>query len=72
MAYTVVFEAVAANIAEERSDTVVSFAGQSVKDMIVKTLREKASLLDLNSLTFDTGKWIRWEDNMIPKEVLFG
>ncbi|KAA0708968.1 Interphotoreceptor matrix proteoglycan 1 [Triplophysa tibetana] len=56
VAYTVVFEVVAANIAEERSDTVVSFAGGSMKDMIVKSLREKASLLDLNSLTFDTGK----------------
>lgn len=64
MAYTVVFEGVAPNIPEESSDTVVSSSGQSVKDTIVKALSEKASLLDLNSLTFDTGKWI-------PKEVLF-
>ncbi|XP_065124921.1 interphotoreceptor matrix proteoglycan 1 [Paramisgurnus dabryanus] len=56
--YTVVFEAIPANIAAKSLDTgtVVSSPGPSLKDNIIKALSKKASLLDLNSLTFDTGR----------------
>ncbi|KAL1254278.1 hypothetical protein QQF64_016507 [Cirrhinus molitorella] len=56
--YTAVFETTTPTIADVNLDigTVVSSTGQGLKDMIVKALSKKASLLDLNSLTFETGK----------------
>nr|XP_055041290.1 interphotoreceptor matrix proteoglycan 1 isoform X2 [Misgurnus anguillicaudatus] len=54
--YTVVFEAIPANIATKSSDTGAVVSSSGVKDTIVKALSKKASLLDLNSLTFDTGR----------------
>ncbi|XP_059355141.1 interphotoreceptor matrix proteoglycan 1 isoform X1 [Carassius carassius] len=56
--YAAVFETTVPTIADVNLDidTVVSSTGQSLKDMIVKALSKKASLLDLNSLTFETGK----------------
>ncbi|XP_051955063.1 interphotoreceptor matrix proteoglycan 1 [Xyrauchen texanus] len=56
--YTVVFETTTLNIADEslNTGTVVSSTGPSLKDTIVKALIEKSSLLDLDSLTFETGK----------------
>ncbi|KAI2644289.1 Interphotoreceptor matrix proteoglycan 1 [Labeo rohita] len=56
--YTAVFETTSPTIADVNLDigTDVSSTGPSLKDMIVKALSKKASLLDLNSLTFETGK----------------
>uniref|UniRef100_A0A8C1Z121 Interphotoreceptor matrix proteoglycan 1 n=1 Tax=Cyprinus carpio TaxID=7962 RepID=A0A8C1Z121_CYPCA len=56
--YAAVFETTVPTIADVNLDigTVASSTGQSLKDMIVKALSKKASLLDLNSLTFETGK----------------
>ncbi|XDV42374.1 hypothetical protein PO909_011048 [Leuciscus waleckii] len=54
--YSAVFETIVPSIADESLGTVVSSTGPSLKDMIVKALSKKTSLLDLNSLTFDTGK----------------
>ncbi|XP_051510636.1 interphotoreceptor matrix proteoglycan 1 isoform X2 [Myxocyprinus asiaticus] len=56
--YTVVFETTVLNVADEslNTGTVVSSTGPSLKDTIVKALIEKSSLLDLDSLTFETGK----------------
>uniref|UniRef100_A0A8C1C4V5 Interphotoreceptor matrix proteoglycan 1 n=1 Tax=Cyprinus carpio carpio TaxID=630221 RepID=A0A8C1C4V5_CYPCA len=56
--YSAVFETTIPSIADENLHigTAVSYTGPSLKDMIVKALSKKASLLDLNSLTFETGK----------------
>ncbi|XP_073673076.1 uncharacterized protein impg1a isoform X2 [Garra rufa] len=56
--YTAVFETTTPTIVDVNLDigTVVSSTGQGLKDMIVKALSKKASLLDLNSLTFEPGK----------------
>ncbi|XP_058611313.1 interphotoreceptor matrix proteoglycan 1 isoform X2 [Onychostoma macrolepis] len=56
--YSAVFETTTPNIADGNLDigTAVSSTGPSLKDMIVKALSKKASLLDLNSLTFETGQ----------------
>lgn len=59
--YAAVFETTVPTIADVNLDidTVVPSTGQSLKDMIVQALSKKASLLDLNSLTFETGKCIK-------------
>uniref|UniRef100_A0A8C2PW24 Interphotoreceptor matrix proteoglycan 1 n=1 Tax=Cyprinus carpio TaxID=7962 RepID=A0A8C2PW24_CYPCA len=56
--YSAVFETTIPSIADVNLHigTAVSSTGPSLKDMIVKALSKKASLLDLNSLTFETGK----------------
>ncbi|KAK7150787.1 hypothetical protein R3I93_011903 [Phoxinus phoxinus] len=54
--YSAVFETIVPNIADESLGTDVSSTGPSLKDMIVKALSKNTSLLDLNSLTFETGK----------------
>ncbi|KAG1927317.1 interphotoreceptor matrix proteoglycan [Pimephales promelas] len=54
--YSAVFETIVPTVAHESLGTVVSSTGPSLKDMIVKALSKKTSLLDLNSLTFETGK----------------
>ncbi|XP_056104136.1 interphotoreceptor matrix proteoglycan 1 [Rhinichthys klamathensis goyatoka] len=54
--YSAVFETIVPTIADESLGTVVSSTGPSLKDMIVKALSKKTSLLDLNSLIFETGK----------------
>ncbi|XP_016093061.1 interphotoreceptor matrix proteoglycan 1 [Sinocyclocheilus grahami] len=56
--YSAVFETTIPSSADGNLDigTAVSSTGPSLKDMIVKALSKKASLLDLNSLTFETGK----------------
>ncbi|XP_077075739.1 interphotoreceptor matrix proteoglycan 1 isoform X2 [Siphateles boraxobius] len=54
--YSAVFETIVPTIADESLGTVVSSTGPILKDMIVKALSKKTSLLDLNSLTFETGK----------------
>ncbi len=58
--YSAVFETTIPSIADGNLDigTAVSSTGPSLKDMIVKALSKKTSLLDLNSLTFETGKCI--------------
>ncbi len=58
--YSAIFETTTPSIADGNLDigTAVSSTEPSLKDMIVKALSKKASLIDLNSLTFDTGKCI--------------
>ncbi|XP_056337536.1 interphotoreceptor matrix proteoglycan 1 [Danio aesculapii] len=54
--YSAVFERVLPTIAKESLDMDASSTGPALKDMIAKALSKKATLLDLNSLTFETGK----------------
>ncbi|XP_067272845.1 interphotoreceptor matrix proteoglycan 2 isoform X2 [Pseudorasbora parva] len=54
--YSAVFETIVSTIADESLGTVDSSTEPNLKDMIVKALSKKTSLLDLNSLTFETGK----------------
>ncbi|XP_043075407.1 interphotoreceptor matrix proteoglycan 1 [Puntigrus tetrazona] len=56
--YSAVFDTTIPSTSDGNLDigTVVSSTGPSLKDMIVKALSKKASLLDLNSLTFEIGK----------------
>ncbi|XP_059369299.1 interphotoreceptor matrix proteoglycan 2-like [Carassius carassius] len=56
--YSAVFETTIPSVADGILDigTAVSSTGPSLKDMIVKALSKKASLLDLNSLIFETDK----------------
>ncbi|KAK9956330.1 hypothetical protein ABG768_014072 [Culter alburnus] len=54
--YSAVFETIVPTLADESLGTDVSSTGPHLKDMIVKALSKKTSLLDLNSLTFETGK----------------
>ncbi len=58
--YSAIFETITPSITDGHLDigTAVSSTEPSLKDMIVKALSKKASLLDLNSLNFDTGKCI--------------
>lgn len=55
--YSAVFETIVPTLADESLGTVVSSTGPHLKDMIVKALSKKNALLDLNSLTFETGTW---------------
>lgn len=57
--YSAVFETIVPTLADENLGTVVSSTGPHLKDMIVKALSKKTSLLDFNSLTFDTGTWTK-------------
>ncbi|KAF4099110.1 hypothetical protein G5714_019236 [Onychostoma macrolepis] len=68
--YSAVFETTTPNIADGNLDigTAVSSTGPSLKDMIVKALSKKASLLDLNSLTFETEEDTPTEDLLVEQE----
>ncbi|TRY59159.1 hypothetical protein DNTS_032407 [Danionella cerebrum] len=54
--YSAVFESVLPVISDETTDAASSSLGPTLKDLIVKALSKKASLLNLSSLTFDTDK----------------
>nr|XP_021324237.1 interphotoreceptor matrix proteoglycan 1 isoform X3 [Danio rerio] len=54
--YSAVFERVLPTTAEESLDVNASSTGPALKDLIAKALSKKATLLNLNSLTFEMGK----------------